>query len=886
MKKLTLIAAIIISVANLIGQSFQIDIPGKEINLETYNLDSKSDFLKQPYLIFEGVNTQMRVIWQLAETATCQISWGTDSTYSLGSANTEEYGDDHQHGYTITGLTPGMKYHYKVVYDDDIIQASFLTAPPEDAENIKFFVYGDTRSDFVNHNLNSQAMVEDYIADPDFQTLTLFTGDHVFYGADESSWTGDFFTNSAPFVRKRMAEVPFISCLGNHELYGSDYILHHDTELFGKYFPFPFVERRYWSFDYGPMHVCVLDQYPDYYQLLPLEGFLDSLRLVWLEQDLSSTDKPWKVIILHEPGWSCEGSSSGYAHPNNPDVQNLLQPLMEEYGVQILFSAHNHYYARACKNGIYHITTAGGGAPLYEIEEEFPNVINTLKVHHYCRVEIEEDTMIVTAVKPDGEVIDLFYIDQNNRPDHLLGFLDKEDGPGDISDVNIAADGQITSPDSVGYYGLELVSGYHDATFLLSGYVPLTETVEITEGTETQLDTMLMLGQGCLPEGISFTTQQEIDNFQTNYPDCTEIEGNVQIEGDEITNLNGLGVLTNIGGRLRFYTCTALPDLTGLENLTSIGGNLIIYSWPSATTILTSLSGLDNLESVGGDLEIGPSDALLSLNGLGSLTSVGGQIQIDGNEVLPNLAGLESLTTIGEGVWIGENAMLTSLSGLESLETIGETFEIYESDALINFTGLNNLSTIGGVFKVNYNNTLSSFSGLDSLTSIGGYLEINYNDALTSLTGLDNIAAGTISDIYIEENPMLSTCHVTSICNYLSAPNGDIEISNNAPGCNDFDEVWDACFNLVDESYNLFDLSISPNPVNDYVVLSLNTQSQIMVAVCICNTTGICLKNWQFQHHQAGEKEFTLDLKDLPAGIYFCRAQIGNEIVTKKIIKL
>ena len=33
------------------------------------------------------------------------------------------------------------------------------------------------------------------------------------------------------------------------------------------------------------------------------------------------------------------------------------------------------------------------------------------------------------------------------------------------------------------------------------------------------------LSQPCLPEGITFTTQAQIDSFQTNYPVCSEIEG-------------------------------------------------------------------------------------------------------------------------------------------------------------------------------------------------------------------------------------------------------------------------------------------------------------------------------------------------------------------------
>ncbi|MCU0371231.1 MAG: hypothetical protein MUC31_07440, partial [Bacteroidales bacterium] len=58
------------------------------------------------------------------------------------------------------------------------------------------------------------------------------------------------------------------------------------------------------------------------------------------------------------------------------------------------------------------------------------------------------------------------------------------------------------------------------------------------------------LSQSCLPEGIYFESQTQIDNFQVDYPGCTEIEGDVIIFSpyDEISNLNGLSVLTSIGG--------------------------------------------------------------------------------------------------------------------------------------------------------------------------------------------------------------------------------------------------------------------------------------------------------------------------------------------------
>ncbi len=64
------------------------------------------------------------------------------------------------------------------------------------------------------------------------------------------------------------------------------------------------------------------------------------------------------------------------------------------------------------------------------------------------------------------------------------------------------------------------------------------------------LFTIHSFSQPCLPSGITFSTQEEIDNFQSNYPYCTEIEGDVIIEGNDVTNLYGLSVLTAIGGFL------------------------------------------------------------------------------------------------------------------------------------------------------------------------------------------------------------------------------------------------------------------------------------------------------------------------------------------------
>jgi hypothetical protein len=162
--------------------------------------------------------------------------------------------------------------------------------------------------------------------------------------------------------------------------------------------------------------------------------------------------------------------------------------------------------------------------------------------------------------------------------------------------------------------------------------------------------------QSCLPQGITFTTQAQIDNFQTKYAGCTHIDGNVTIDGSGITNLNGLSVLNTIGGDLKIRSNTSLTGLSGLENVSSIGGSLsIMYSFS-----LTNLLGLEGLTSIGGNLEIKNSYILTSLTGMEGLTSIGGSLDISSNTALISLAGLDNLTSIGGALSIRTNSSLST----------------------------------------------------------------------------------------------------------------------------------------------------------------------------------------------------------------------------------
>jgi hypothetical protein len=352
-------------------------------------------FIKQPYLIFRGDPTTMQVLWQLTSTSPALLEWGADTTYAAGSVETAEYGGYHQHTFTIPDLTPGAHYDYQVTAAGTSYRGSFTAAPDPSAQDLEFFAYGDTRSYPSTHDQVAAAMVNQYTTDPSRQTFVLSVGDLVNNGNNESDWTTQFFDPSYPNIRRMMANLPYLSCMGNHDGSGA---------LFTKYFPYPFAGGRYWSFDYGPAHIAIVDQYTNYYTGSP--------QYVWLENDLASTSKPWKFICLHEPGWSAGGD-----HENNVAVQNYIQPLCLQYGVQIVFGGHNHYYARAVVDGVQHITTGGGGAPLYSPNLTYPYIVAGVSAYHYCEIDISGHSLALRAIRTNGAVIDSFTLVTSGVPE-------------------------------------------------------------------------------------------------------------------------------------------------------------------------------------------------------------------------------------------------------------------------------------------------------------------------------------------------------------------------------------------------------------------------------------------------------------------------------------
>ena len=146
-----------------------------------------------------------------------------------------------------------------------------------------------------------------------------------------------------------------------------------------------------------------------------------------------------------------------------------------------------------------------------------------------------------------------------------------------------------------------------------------------------------VFSQSCLPEGITFTTQAQIDSFQVNYPSCSRIEGNVIISGAGIGHLNGLNSLTSIGGNLLIENISFLQSFSGLENIRTIDGDLEL----STLYNISGYSGFEGLKKIGGDLNLISNFGVYSFEGFNHLDSIQGSLLVHAGALLDNLSGFE-----------------------------------------------------------------------------------------------------------------------------------------------------------------------------------------------------------------------------------------------------
>ncbi len=170
----------------------------------------------------------------------------------------------------------------------------------EPTASVQFVAFGDfgTSSD-------AQLTLRDLLAaSADDIDLWLTTGDNAYGSGRESELQAHVFEVYADLWHR----APVFPASGNHDYstaFAQPYL---DSFVLPRNAWRAEDAERYYSFDWGPLHVVVVDS----------EGSLAAAAaqrapddmLAWLDADLAATDRPWTVVLWHKPPYS--------GHPTRP----------------------------------------------------------------------------------------------------------------------------------------------------------------------------------------------------------------------------------------------------------------------------------------------------------------------------------------------------------------------------------------------------------------------------------------------------------------------------------------------------------------------------------------------------------------------------------------
>jgi len=282
--------------------------------------------------------------------------------------------------------------YFKTFKDDKSVEFSFLafgpSGMPEEDEKIAGLMSVAGNADFVLHTGNLAGM-----------------------GKDEDAETAYFSR-----YRDMLKKTPFFVALGNYE-YGPDYDKKESWKFIREnYFPYHSWPRNgsgpyYYYFDTANARFAVLDANLFYGALSAPPLAKDSQQYKWLEIVLkTAADKTWKFVAVHQPLYS--SAQNGPA----PGLKEALAPLLEKYGVDIVFQGHAGVYERTKplkadlpdEDGVIYVTLGGGGGRKMEAgEDEDEDWTEAFSSNpHYSFITVQDKKLEMKVHDSGGEVLD------------------------------------------------------------------------------------------------------------------------------------------------------------------------------------------------------------------------------------------------------------------------------------------------------------------------------------------------------------------------------------------------------------------------------------------------------------------------------------------------
>jgi len=219
--------------------------------------------------------------------------------------------------------------------------------------------------------------------------FVIMLGDNIYGGHGPVDFLRKF---ELPYKSLLDAGVKFYASLGNHD----------DPNIERLYKPFNMNGERYYTFKKGDTQFFALDS-----------NYMDAKQLTWLEQNLRSSNARWKICFFHHPLYN-----DGKSHGPDLDLRNQLSPLLKSYGVNVVFSGHEHAYERIKpQDGIYYFVQGDSGK-LVRHDFHRRDVMETSfdKDRTFMLIEINGDELFYQAVSRSGETVDFGKLTRQQEP--------------------------------------------------------------------------------------------------------------------------------------------------------------------------------------------------------------------------------------------------------------------------------------------------------------------------------------------------------------------------------------------------------------------------------------------------------------------------------------
>ncbi len=338
---------------------------------------------RSPY-VQNVTKTALSFLWETPTYEKCVIKLTAAST---GVEHTLTSGPSRHHEVRFTGLSPQTRYAYRVESIQGVWAGTVETAPGTDTP-FSFLVFGDNRNGHQAHRNIIKAMTVEAAS------FFINTGDLTADGADKANYIR-FLRIEAPLMKR----IPLFPVVGNHENAFAGGGLAHWRRFFALPTDGPEKELVY-SFVWGNSRFFFLDTN---------KPFVGSRQAKWFREQLQATAFDAKVkhifVFVHQSPYT-----SGPHGPHQGIHEAGLVDDMRRFGVDMTFAAHDHIYERGRVDGLNYIVTGGGGAPTYFVRTHKPFSILAEPTYHYCRLNVQGDTVEFSAHHSDGSLIDFFTI--------------------------------------------------------------------------------------------------------------------------------------------------------------------------------------------------------------------------------------------------------------------------------------------------------------------------------------------------------------------------------------------------------------------------------------------------------------------------------------------